>query len=129
MKRKEDSEEAQAPWSASEPYYVHREHTGCSICEHGASFVVVFGPDDTVGSTSYDDEEMALEECNNKNAAYKKGQQSKFLMTREQAKLIVDDIEVKGYLEEADRQIHVLSEPTKQAYRALLAYAEGVEGP
>ena len=50
-------------------------------------------------------------------------------MTREQAQLIVDDIEVKGYLEEADRQIHVLSEPAKQAYRALLAYAEGVEGP
>lgn len=50
-------------------------------------------------------------------------------MTREQAQLIVDDIGVEGYLDEAERHIHVLSEPTKQAYRALLAYAEGVEEP
>ena len=50
-------------------------------------------------------------------------------MTQAQAKLIVEDIDVKGYLHEMEAIGMNPSEALIKAYRALLAMAEGVEGP
>ena len=50
-------------------------------------------------------------------------------MTREQAQLIVKDIEVEEYLYELAALGMNPSDSLVMAYRALIAMAEGVEGP
>ena len=50
-------------------------------------------------------------------------------MTREQAKLIVEDIDVEGYLRGLETFVMNPNEALIRAYRALVAMAEGVEGP
>lgn len=50
-------------------------------------------------------------------------------MTRAQAQLIVEDIDVEGYLHEMEAIGMNPSEALIKAYRALIAMAEGVEAP
>ena len=49
-------------------------------------------------------------------------------MTREQAKLIVEDMDIEEYIKEKTSW-RDMPFKLEQAYRALIAYAEGVEEP
>ena len=49
-------------------------------------------------------------------------------MTREQAKLIVEDMDIEEYIKEKTSW-RDMPFKLEQAYRALLALADGVEGP
>jgi hypothetical protein len=59
-----------------EPYFIEVDNNGCHQCGHARTWVVVYGPEELGGGTSYANEEEASEISEMMNDAFGRGRNS-----------------------------------------------------